>query len=68
MRPFFLTIFYFCTDVGDSGQERSFYVKFVGEGVSDHGGPYRACFQKACSEEPKLLPSTYKLPPATAEL
>lgn len=55
MRPFFLTISYFCTDVGDSGQERSFYVKFVGEGVSDHGGPYRACFQKACSEEPKLL-------------
>ena len=42
-------------DVQDAGQERSFYVKFIGEGVSDHGGPYRAVFQKACAEEPMTL-------------
>ena len=31
----------------DGGQPRAFYVKFVGEGVDDHGGPYRATFQAA---------------------
>jgi len=42
-------------DVQDAGQERAFYVQFMGEGVSDHGGPYRAIFQKACAEEPSIL-------------
>ena len=26
----------------DAGQARAFFVKFTGEGVDDHGGPYRA--------------------------
>jgi hypothetical protein len=38
--------------VEDAGQRRSFFVKFVGEGVDDHGGPYRAVFQAAVGEEP----------------
>jgi len=37
--------------VQDHGQARAFYVKFVGEGVDDHGGPYRAVFQTALAEE-----------------
>ena len=28
-------------DIQDAGQQRAFYVKFAGEGVDDHGGPYR---------------------------
>lgn len=40
--------------VQDSGQPRAFYVKFVGEGVDDHGGPYRAIFQSALADEPRL--------------
>ena len=36
----------------DGGQPRAFYVKFVGEGVDDHGGPYRATFQAALADEP----------------
>ena len=36
----------------DGGQPRAFYVKFVGEGVDDHGGPYRAVFQAALGDEP----------------
>lgn len=37
----------------DAGQPRAFYVKFTGEGVDDHGGPYRAAFQTAVGEEPQ---------------
>jgi hypothetical protein len=36
----------------DSGQARAFFVKFTGEGVDDHGGPYRAAFHTAVGEEP----------------
>jgi hypothetical protein len=36
----------------DAGQARAFFVKFAGEGVDDHGGPYRAAFQTAVGEEP----------------
>lgn len=36
----------------DAGQARAFFVKFVGEGVDDQGGPYRAVFQTAVGEEP----------------
>ncbi|CAM9487476.1 unnamed protein product [Chrysoparadoxa australica] len=39
----------------DAGQRRAFYVKFKGEGVDDHGGPYRAVFQAALGEEPQEL-------------
>jgi hypothetical protein len=35
----------------DAGQPRAFFVKFVGEGVDDHGGPYRAVFQSVIGEE-----------------
>ena len=42
-------------DIQDAGQERAFFVKFSGEGVDDHGGPYRAVFQSAVVEEPVLL-------------
>jgi len=35
----------------DAGQPRAFYVKFTGEGVDDHGGPYRAVFHTALAEE-----------------
>jgi hypothetical protein len=39
----------------DAGQTRCFFVKFRGEGVDDHGGPYRALFQTAIGEEPAQL-------------
>ncbi|KAF0737974.1 hypothetical protein Ae201684_005970 [Aphanomyces euteiches] len=39
-------------EVQDAGQRRAFYVKFLGEGVDDHGGPYRAVFQTAAWDEP----------------
>ena len=39
----------------DAGQARAFYVRFRGEGVDDHGGPYRAVFQTAMGEEPSGL-------------
>lgn len=39
----------------DAGQARAFYVRFKGEGVDDHGGPYRAVFQTAMGEEPSGL-------------
>ncbi|CAM9978277.1 unnamed protein product [Ectocarpus fasciculatus] len=39
----------------DAGQPRAFYVRFKGEGVDDHGGPYRAVFQTAMGEEPSGL-------------
>eukprot|EP01040_Poterioochromonas_malhamensis_P001185 gene1185-1258_t len=35
----------------DAGQPRAFFVRFVGEGVDDQGGPYRAVFQTAIGEE-----------------
>jgi len=38
--------------IQDAGQKRCFFVKFVSEGVDDHGGPYRAVFQLAAEEEP----------------
>jgi len=34
----------------DDGQERTFKVKFTGEGVQDNGGPYRECFNEVVSE------------------
>ncbi|XXQ32174.1 HECT domain-containing protein [Plasmodiophora brassicae] len=42
----------------DDGQERTFKVKFVGEGVTDNGGPYRECFNEFVAElqSPALLP------------
>lgn len=39
----------------DAGQPRAFYVKFTGEGVDDHGGPYRAVFETAVGEEAEGL-------------
>jgi hypothetical protein len=35
----------------DAGQPRAFFVKFIGEGVDDQGGPYRAIFQTSIGEE-----------------
>jgi hypothetical protein len=35
----------------DAGQPRAFFVKFTGEGVDDHGGPYRAVFETSIGEE-----------------
>ena len=34
----------------DDGQQRTFKVKFEGEGVDDYGGPYRECFSQWCAE------------------
>jgi len=34
----------------DDGQERTFKVKFEGEGVDDYGGPYREVFAQFCAE------------------
>ncbi|CAE7221934.1 HERC2 [Symbiodinium sp. KB8] len=34
----------------DDGQQRSFCVKFAGEGVDDYGGAYREVFAVACDE------------------
>ena len=42
-------------DIQDEGQPRAFYVEFSGEGVDDHGGPYRAVFQSACGSEMEIL-------------
>lgn len=39
----------------DAGQPRAFFVKFTGEGVDDHGGPYRAVFETALGEEAEGL-------------
>jgi hypothetical protein len=41
--------------IGDAGQSRAFFVKFEGEGVDDHGGPYRAAFETAIGDEPENL-------------
>eukprot|EP00750_Incisomonas_marina_P013054 INCI17213.2.p1 GENE.INCI17213.2~~INCI17213.2.p1 ORF type:complete len:4248 (-),score=546.03 INCI17213.2:183-12926(-) len=38
----------------NGGQERAFFVKFVGEGVTDQGGPYRAVLNKIVAEESML--------------
>jgi len=35
---------------GHGGQKRCFKVKFVGEGVNDYGGPYRAVFEQIVDE------------------
>jgi hypothetical protein len=53
--------------VEDAGQRRSFFVKFVGEGVDDHGGPYRAVFQTAVGEDPATLQLLVPCPNAASE-
>ena len=35
---------------GHGGQKRAFKVKFMGEGVNDYGGPYRAVFESIIDE------------------
>jgi hypothetical protein len=35
---------------GHGGQKRAFKVKFIGEGVNDYGGPYRAVFEQIVDE------------------
>ncbi len=35
---------------GHGGQRRAFKVKFLGEGVDDYGGPYRAIFEQVADE------------------
>lgn len=35
---------------GHGGQKRSFKVKFLGEGVNDYGGPYRAVYEQIVDE------------------
>ncbi len=35
---------------GHGGQRRAFKVKFLGEGVDDYGGPYRAVFEQVADE------------------
>uniref|UniRef100_A0A7S2WL07 HECT domain-containing protein n=1 Tax=Rhizochromulina marina TaxID=1034831 RepID=A0A7S2WL07_9STRA len=35
---------------GHGGQRRAFKVKFLGEGVNDYGGPYRAVFDQVADE------------------
>lgn len=35
---------------GHGGQKRAFKVKFMGEGVNDYGGPYRAIFESIVDE------------------
>ena len=35
---------------GHGGQRRAFKVKFMGEGVNDYGGPYRAVFDQVVDE------------------
>ncbi|CAM9945686.1 unnamed protein product, partial [Discosporangium mesarthrocarpum] len=35
---------------GHGGQRRAFTVKFLGEGVNDYGGPYRAVFEQVVDE------------------
>jgi hypothetical protein len=37
--------------MGDAGQPRCFFVSMRGEGVDDHGGPYRAAYQTSLGEE-----------------
>jgi len=41
--------------VQDAGQARTFFVKLIGEGADDQGGPYRAVFQTAIAEEASEL-------------
>ncbi|RHY02279.1 hypothetical protein DYB25_007066, partial [Aphanomyces astaci] len=38
------------TGKGHGGQKRAFKVKFLGEGVNDYGGPYRAVFEQIVDE------------------
>ena len=58
---------------GHGGQARAFLVKFVGEGVDDHGGPYRALFDTIADElqaqtggEGCLLPALAPSAPTSA--
>jgi len=52
--------------VQDASQPRCFYVKFKGEGVDDHGGPYREVIDTAISEESvKILSLATPCPNAT---
>eukprot|EP01084_Bolivina_argentea_P086197 155804_1 len=49
----------------DDGQERTFKVKFFGEGVQDNGGPYRETFNEIFNEifnENEILPLFIKSP------
>jgi len=49
----------------DDGQERTFKVKFFGEGVQDNGGPYRETFHELIDEvfnEQQILPLFIKSP------
>ena len=41
----------------DDGQERTFKVKFEGEGVDDYGGPYREVFAQIPTELQMTPPS-----------
>jgi hypothetical protein len=49
----------------DDGQQRTFKVKFHGEGVQDNGGPYRECFNDFMAElfsEDAIIPLFIKCP------
>jgi len=48
LNPRILRIAY--THPMDDGQQRSFKVKFQGEGVDDYGGPYRECYTQISDE------------------
>ena len=53
----------------NAGQARAFFVSFVGEGVVDHSGPYRAAFEVAIGEEPfELLNLFVPSPNAKSEV
>mmetsp|Transcript_83789 Transcript_83789/g.236753 ORF Transcript_83789/g.236753 Transcript_83789/m.236753 type:complete len:3060 (-) Transcript_83789:463-9642(-) len=60
MEPALLRMGY--THPMDDGQERTFKVKFEGEGVDDYGGPYREIFSQVAAElqsiEQVLRPET----------
>jgi len=47
---------------GHGGQRRAFKVKFVGEGVNDYGGPYRAVFEQIVDELQAEIGATCLLP------
>jgi hypothetical protein len=48
---------------GHGGQRRAFKVKFVGEGVNDYGGPYRAVFEQIVDElQAEISPTQCLLP------
>ncbi|CAM9106802.1 unnamed protein product, partial [Hapterophycus canaliculatus] len=45
----------------DDGQQRTFKVKFDGEGVDDYGGPYREIFTQVAAELTSAIPPTPRL-------